>query len=85
VIITWDNAKRLANLEKHGLNFADLDLDFFLNSLIVPAQGRRFKAIGHLRPEVVIAVIFAPVGSEAVAVVSMRLASRKEGIMFHDR
>jgi len=28
VIITWDNAKWLANLDKQGIDFADLDVDF---------------------------------------------------------
>ena len=85
MIITWDNAKRLANLDKHGLDFADLDLDFFLDSSIVPAQGHRLKAIGRLGSEVMIAVVFAPLGTEAISIVSMRFASKKERNMFRDR
>jgi hypothetical protein len=27
--IVWDEPKRLTNLAKHGLDFADLDTDFF--------------------------------------------------------
>jgi hypothetical protein len=27
--IVWDESKRLTNLAKHGLDFADLDFDFF--------------------------------------------------------
>ncbi len=27
--IVWDESKRLANLDKHGLDFADLDEVFF--------------------------------------------------------
>ncbi len=38
MIITWDNAKRLANLDKHGLDFADLEIEFFLDSLVVPGR-----------------------------------------------
>ena len=85
MIITWDNAKRLANLDKHGLDFADLDLDFFLDSSIVPAQGHRHKAIGQLGLEAMIAVVFAPLGAEAISIVSMRFASKKERNMFRDR
>jgi uncharacterized protein len=77
MIITWDHAKRLANLDKHGLDFAELDLDFFFNSLIVPARKRRW------RPGLMIAVVFAPLGSEAISVVSMRFASRSERSMLH--
>jgi uncharacterized DUF497 family protein len=29
VKIVWDEPKRLANLEKHGLDFADLDEAYF--------------------------------------------------------
>ena len=28
--IVWDEAKRLTNLAKHGLDFADLDAELFL-------------------------------------------------------
>ena len=77
MIITWDNAKRIANFDKHGLDFAELDVEFFLNSLVVPAERGRFKSIGRLGRNVVV-VIFVPLGAEAVSVVSMRPASKKE-------
>ena len=32
-----------------------------------------------------IAVVFAPLGTEAISIVSMRFASKKERSMFHDR
>jgi uncharacterized DUF497 family protein len=67
------------------LDFADLDLDFFMDSLIVPAQGHRLKAIGRLGLETMIAVVFAPLGTEAISMVSMRFASKKERNMFRDR
>jgi len=41
VKIVWDEPKRLANLDKHGLDFADLDLGFscppFFNPLAAVA------------------------------------------------
>ena len=85
MIITWDHAKRLANFDKHGLDFADLDVDFFLNSLVVPAQIGRFKAIGLQGEERLIVVVFAPLGAEAVSVISMRPASTKERSLFDER
>ncbi len=85
MIITWDNAKRLANLDKHGMDFAELDVDFFIDSLVIPARAPRFKAIGQLRGVAIIVVIFAPLGTEAVSVVSMRPASAKEKELLHDR
>ena len=84
MIITWDNAKRLANLDKHGMNFAELDVDFFINSLVIPARTPRFKAIGPFQGSTTIVVVFAPRGTEAVSVISMRPASQKERGLLHD-
>ncbi len=44
--ITFDEAKRLTNIEKHGLDFADLTIDFFVESLVVPTKAGRYLAIG---------------------------------------
>jgi uncharacterized protein len=85
VIVTWDNAKGLANLDKHGLDFADLELEFFVKSVAAPVRDRRFKAIGSMRHGRVIVVIFAPLGTESISVISMRPANRKERSLFHGR
>jgi len=76
--IVWDEPKRLANIAKHGLDFADLTSDFFLEAHVEAAKEGRFLAIGRLKGEVVIAVVFRPLGSEAVSVISMRRANQKE-------
>lgn len=76
--ITWDEPKRLANLAKHGLDFADLDLEFFAGSLVTPSRDGRFVAIGRSKGRIVVAVVFRPLGSQALSVISMRPASRKE-------
>jgi hypothetical protein len=77
MMIAWDAPKRLSNLAKHGLDFADLDEMFFLSSLVVPAKGNRHMAIGRLA-DGTIAVVFAVLGTQGVSVISMRPASRKE-------
>lgn len=59
------------------MDFADLDAEFFANALILPAKRGRFMAIAPFRG-VTIAVIFAPLGTEAISVVSMRQASKYE-------
>lgn len=81
MIITYDENKRLGNLAKHGLDFAALDYDFFLSSVVVPAKAGRFMAIGEFQGVTVAAVVFAPLGSEALSVISMRKATRKERSM----
>lgn len=75
--ITYDETKRQTNIEKHGFDFADLDMLFFAESVIVPAKDNRLMAIGVFR-DGVIAVVFVTLGSEAISVISMRKASRKE-------
>ncbi len=76
--IIYEEAKRLANVEKHGLDFADLSIDFFGASMVVAANSSRFMAIGEFQGRIIIAVVFRPMGSEALSVISMRPASSKE-------
>lgn len=75
--IVWDEPKRQANIEKHGLDFAALDQDFFLRAIVLPTRVNRFKAIGKFA-DGTIAVIFAHMGNEGVSVISMRPASQQE-------
>ena len=75
--ISFDEPKRLQNLAKHGLDFSDLNIDYFLSAIVVPAKLGRFMAIGVLSGDV-IATVFAKLGSQGLSIVSMRCASRKE-------
>lgn len=77
MLITWDEPKRLANIDKHHLDFADLTLDFFLDATIVPAKLGRRMAIGRLE-DGTLAVVFITLGTEALSVISMRPAKKKE-------
>ena len=81
--IVWDERKRTANLDKHGMDFAVLTEDFFLAALIRPARGDRFKAIGSLG-QVSVAVIFRRLGREGVSIISMRSSSIKERRLAND-
>jgi len=76
-MITWDEPKRRANIAKHGLDFADLTLDFFQNATISAAKQGRYRAVGTLADGTV-CTIFANLGNEAIAVISLRPASLKE-------
>jgi uncharacterized DUF497 family protein len=57
MIIVWDEPKRHQNLAKHGLDFADLDLSFFLNASIRTAKSGRAIAIGEFKGRVIVAVV----------------------------
>jgi uncharacterized DUF497 family protein len=64
-------------LASRGLDFAVLDPEFFLRSRLTLARHGRFRAIGEFEGDIIV-VIFATVGTEAISVISMRRASRKE-------
>lgn len=76
--ILYDEAKRQSNIAKHGFDFAELTLEFFIESTIVPVKRGRLMAIGTLSNGIV-AVVFAKLGSQGISIISMRKASRKEG------
>lgn len=76
--IVWDEVKRQSNLAKHGLDFASLAVEFFEAAHVEAARNNRFLAIGELDGVAVVAVVFRPLGVEALSVISMRRASEKE-------
>lgn len=64
------------NIDKHGIDFANIGEEFFLSAIVRPAKDGRYAAIGQLNGVVV--VIFAVLGSEGISIVSARLASKRE-------
>ena len=82
--ILWDEPKRLANLAKHGLDFADLNETFFDGALIVASSNRRWVGIGKNIRDVIV-VVFVTLGKEAVSVISMRPASKNERKLYAER
>jgi uncharacterized DUF497 family protein len=67
-----------SNIAKHdGLDFADLDEEFFERSMVVPGKSGRLIAVGRLASGVVV-VVFVTLGSEGVSIISMRPANRNE-------
>lgn len=80
--IVWDQPKRLANIAKHGLDFAVLTEDFFAEALVISAKRGRYLAIGK-DADGVVSVVFVTLGLEGISVISMRSASPKERKMFN--
>jgi len=74
--ITWDEPKRLKNL-KRGYDFASLTMEFFEAATVYDAKEGRFMALGMFEGHL-IAVVFKPLGSQGLSVISMRRASTKE-------
>lgn len=88
--IIYDEARRLANIAKHGFDFADFEtafsVDRFLTRPAKPSRtGReRFLLIGRWNGEVVVAAVISPLGSEAVSMVSVRRASKTESAAYDE-
>jgi uncharacterized DUF497 family protein len=78
VRIVWDEIKRRENLRKHRLDFAVLTAQWFADARIEPAKRGRWMAIGRIGSTTEIAVVFSTLGREAISVISMRPASRRE-------
>lgn len=81
--IIWDEPKRLANLDKHGMDFGDLNERFFDTALVRKARLNRYQAIG-VNMRGVISVVFAVYGAEAVSIISMRAASKSERDLYEE-
>lgn len=85
--IEWDELKRARNLlpppKGHSLDFEDARQRFaFDEAAIVPSypgpDGRpRYIAIGWL-DEHFVAAVFSPLGTEAISLISLRPANRRE-------
>ena len=77
LIVTFDPPKRAINLRVHGLDFAMIEPAFFEDAVVVPAKKGRLLALGRIEGKPY-AVVFQPLGTEAVSVISLRIASIKE-------
>jgi uncharacterized DUF497 family protein len=88
-VFVWDEAKRLANLAKHGYDFADAEAGFDWEDAVTARTyagargGARFKSIGLFDGRLIV-VIFAALGTEAISIISMRPANRQERKFYED-
>ena len=75
--------KRVANLAKHGIDMAEFEVGFSWDRYVVlPAHSSRTGRlremwIGALKGRIVAAIV-SPLGTEALAVVSIRIADERE-------
>lgn len=82
--IEWDEPKRRANVAKHGYDFTDVPAGFFDTALVLASRSGRAVAVGWFEGHHV-TVVFAPLGSEAVSIISMRRDSRRERTSYEAR
>jgi uncharacterized DUF497 family protein len=76
--IVWDERKRLINIAQHGFDFALVESEFDFGSAVYsPAKDGRIMAIGRFKGRLSV-LIFRALGEEAISLVSLRIASKKE-------
>ena len=83
---TWDEAKRQANLEKHGLDFADAEQVFagpmaIFEDIRDSYGEQRLIAIGML--SAVVVLIIHVESDETIRVISMRKATSDETDLYY--
>ena len=81
----WDEEKRKANADKHGLDFADLTSFEMITAFLVEDDRRdygeiRWFGIGLLKA-MVVAVVYTERDGK-VRVISLRKANRKEATIY---
>jgi uncharacterized protein len=84
----WDDTKRLANIQKHGIDFADVE-QVFAGSFIETEDLRRdygekrFRAVGRLGNHIV-QVAYTWRGGRR-RIISARMAGRNDRRTYHAR
>ena len=68
---------------RNGLDFTDLTEGFFATAILRRSHSGRTLAFGRHGDFLVVAVVFRPLGMEALSIVSMRRANTRERRLFH--
>ena len=81
VVITWDEAKRRANLRKHGLDFVDAEevfggVTYTYEDDRLAYDEQRFVTLGLLR-ELLVSIVHSEEG-DRIHVISMRKGTTRE-------
>lgn len=83
--IVWDEAKRRANLRKHGLDFVDAakvfsGITFTVEDRRFGYREQRFVTLGMLRDTVVVTAHTET--GDTIRIISMRKATRHEQALY---
>ena len=85
----WDEAKNRANIQKHGIDFADVPPVFDQPMLIDPDERKqysenRWTGLGMLPNGNEVVVIFTEPIREITRIISARRATRNERKKYHE-
>ncbi len=86
--LLWDDAKRKANLEKHGLDFADapmvLESPYRLDVRSVRGGEPRIQSFAYVFDVLAVLTVVHTTRDRAWRIVSFRPASEEERSAYHD-
>lgn len=85
--ILWDEAKRQANLDKHGLDFVDatmvLESPYRLDVGCVPGGEARMQSFAYVFDVLAVLTVVHVARDDALRIVSFRPASEEERSAYH--
>lgn len=86
--LIWDEAKRKANLTKHGLDFADawwvLESHYRLDIPIMRNGEARMQSFSYVVDRLAVLSLIHLPRDDAVQIVSFRYASEQESETYHE-
>jgi uncharacterized DUF497 family protein len=86
--LTWDETKRQANLQKHGLDFADagevLNSRYRLDLMVERNGEQRFQSFSYVMNRPAVLSLVHLDRNNTVRVVSFRPASQLESEMYYE-
>ena len=85
----WDEAKNRANIEKHGIDFADVPSVFDQPMLVDPDEREQYGedrriGLGMFPNGIEVVVVFTESNEEATRIISTRRATRNERKRYHE-
>ncbi|MBI5329064.1 MAG: BrnT family toxin [Betaproteobacteria bacterium] len=87
VHILWDEAKRQANLDKHGLDFVDavmvLESPYRLDVESVRSGEQRIQSFAYVFDVLAVLTVVHTAREDALRIVSFRPASEEERSAYH--
>lgn len=84
----WDEAKRIANVAKHGIDFVDAP-EMFQGPMLVRSDERknygepRWQGLGLVQGRLMV-VTYTRRGSHTIRIISLRKANSREKILFQE-
>ena len=85
--ILWDEAKRQANLDKHGLDFVDavmvLESPYRLDVASVRSSEQRIQSFAYVFEVLAVLTLVHTAREDALRIVSFRPASEEERSAYH--